>query len=139
MPCSAGRAVPRSTTVTATAATIAARATVSGGGWGRPSTVTEVAAMGGASRRPRPRPSAVAAAAIARCSTSSTSRIWRGVTPIALSVPTWWIRAAMRPATSTAAVAMVRMAMKLPAANRVPARMSMSECDPARRCCQVSR
>ena len=63
----------------------------------------------------------------------------RGVTPTALSVPTWRICAAMRPAMSTDAVAMVRIAIRVPAANRVPATMSMSECDSLLRCCQVSR
>lgn len=123
----------------ATAATIATRPQVSGGGSGVPSTVTEVSATRGASRRPMPSPSTVAPAAMARCSTSSTSTICRGVTPTALSVPTWRTCVAIRPAMSTAAVATVRMAISPPAANSVPARMSMSECDSARRRCQVSR
>ena len=95
--------------------------------------------MGGASRRPTPRPAAVAPAAMVRCSTSSTTITCRGVTPTALSVPTWRICAAMRPAISTDAVATVRIPIRAPAANRVPARMSMSECDSLLRCCQVSR
>ena len=81
----------------------------------------------------------MAAAAIARCSISSTTMTCRGVTPTALSVPTWRTWAAMRPAVSTDAVATVRIAIRAPAANRVPARISMSLCDSLRRCCHVSR
>ena len=86
-----------------------------------------------------PSPMAMAPAAMARCSTSRTSTICRGVTPTALSVPTWRSWAAMRPVMSTAAVATVRIAISAPAANSVPARMSMSECESALRCRQVSR
>ena len=138
-PRSAGRMVASATTAPATPATIATRPPVSAGVSGSPSTVSEVDARRGAMTRPAASPAAVASPARVRFSTSSASTTWRGVMPTALSVPIWRVWAAIRPATMTAAVAIVSRPTTNPARNSVPAWMSMSECESARRCCQVSR